>query len=300
MKMSRFSRLVFGGMFVVAMHVASAHAQTRTWVSGLGDDANACSRTAPCKTFAGALSKTAAGGEISVLDAAGYGAVTIDRAITINGEGTQAGVLVSSGAAITVAAGVSDRVILRNIMINGAGGGTNGVLISNGNVTIDKCFIFGFTTADGIGIYITASYTNVDIRDTNITNSTAGVLAQPSFYSHVRVSFDNVRINDAPGYGVVVNNASMWIRNSYINNTGNAAISATGSSAVTVEHTLLTSNGTAISAGDAARIVINDNSMYGNQSGLAIASGATVATANNNKSFFNGPGAAPNGNISIF
>ena len=73
-----------------------AHAQaTRTWVSGVGDDANPCSRTAPCKTFAGAISKTAAGGEIDALDPAGYGAVTITKSITIDGTGTLASVLVS-------------------------------------------------------------------------------------------------------------------------------------------------------------------------------------------------------------
>ena len=63
---------------------ASAQA-TRTWISGVGDDANPCSRTAPCKTFAGAISKTAEGGEINALDPGGYGAVTITKSITIDG-----------------------------------------------------------------------------------------------------------------------------------------------------------------------------------------------------------------------
>ena len=72
--------------------VAFAQA-TRTWVSGLGDDANPCSRTAPCKTFAGAISKTAPGGEISVLDPGGYGAVTITKPITISGVGEQASIV---------------------------------------------------------------------------------------------------------------------------------------------------------------------------------------------------------------
>src|SRR5438034_2024623 len=80
-----------------------AHAQaTRTWVSGVGDDANPCSRTAPCKTFAGAISKTAVSGEIDVLDPGGFGAVTITKAITISSEGFEAGVLVSGTNAIIV------------------------------------------------------------------------------------------------------------------------------------------------------------------------------------------------------
>src|SRR6202043_1176531 len=100
---------------------ASAQAQaTRTWVSGVGDDANPCSRTAPCKTFAGAISKTAAGGEIDALDPGGFGALTITKAITIDGGGGQvASVLVSGTPGITISAGSADRVILRNLAING-------------------------------------------------------------------------------------------------------------------------------------------------------------------------------------
>src|SRR5882724_9179059 len=76
---------------------------TRTWVSGVGDDANPCSRTAPCKTFAGAISKTAAGGEINVLDPGGFGALTITKAITIDATGGSiAGILVAAGSGITV------------------------------------------------------------------------------------------------------------------------------------------------------------------------------------------------------
>src|SRR5919112_4504399 len=90
---------------------ASAQA-TRTWVSGVGNDVNPCSRTAPCKTFAGAISKTAAGGEISVLDPGGFGAVTITKSITIDGDGTLAGILAAAGSGITVSAGPNDVVIL--------------------------------------------------------------------------------------------------------------------------------------------------------------------------------------------
>ena len=79
----------------VGASVASAQA-TRTWVSGVGDDANPCSRTAPCKTFAGAISKTAAGGEISVLDPGGFGAVTITKSITLSGVGVNASILASN------------------------------------------------------------------------------------------------------------------------------------------------------------------------------------------------------------
>src|SRR5437899_5436591 len=122
------------GMFVLAATVASpAAAQaSRTWVSGVGDDANPCSRTAPCKTFAGAISKTATGGEIDALDPAGFGGVTITKAITLDGGGGQvASVLVSGTNGIVVQAQPTDTVILRNLRINGVkgtpSGGLNGV-----------------------------------------------------------------------------------------------------------------------------------------------------------------------------
>src|SRR3989440_4176117 len=107
---------------LICNSLAQAQA-TRTWVSGVGDDANPCSRTAPCKTFAGAISKTAAGGEISVLDPGGFGAVTITKAITINGEGTLAGLLSATVNGIIVNAGANDIVTIRNVSINGAGSG---------------------------------------------------------------------------------------------------------------------------------------------------------------------------------
>ena len=121
--------LRIASLFAFALcSAAQVHAQaTRTWVSGVGDDANPCSRTAPCKTFAGAISKTAAGGEISALDPAGFGAVTITKSITINGDGTLASILSAGTNGIIVNAGPSDVVTIRNISINGAGTGLNGI-----------------------------------------------------------------------------------------------------------------------------------------------------------------------------
>src|SRR6478672_7601147 len=134
---------------VVLLWAGLAGAQaSRTWVSGVGDDANPCSRTAPCKTFAGAISKTAAGGEIDALDPAGYGALTITKAITLDGGGGQvASVLVSGTNGIVVQAGPSDVVILRNLRINGIGTGINGIRwLSGKDLNVENCFIFGFTT----------------------------------------------------------------------------------------------------------------------------------------------------------
>src|SRR5258705_7695857 len=93
------------GIAIPLLSAVSAQAQaTRTWVSGVGDDVNPCSRTAPCKTFAGAISKTAAGGEINCLDPAGFGAVTITKSLTISCEGVTGGIVVAGGNGINVSA----------------------------------------------------------------------------------------------------------------------------------------------------------------------------------------------------
>src|SRR5918997_1898922 len=97
MRLSRRIKLAFALALVVLVIPSSAFGQaTRTWVSGVGDDVNPCSRTAPCKTFAGAISKTAAGGEINVLDPGGFGSINITKSITIDGAGAHASILAAN------------------------------------------------------------------------------------------------------------------------------------------------------------------------------------------------------------
>src|SRR5919202_5589405 len=122
-RLSKFSpALVLVALALIIPASASAQA-TRTWVSGVGDDANPCSRTAPCKTFAGAISKTATAGEINCLDPGGFGGVTITKSLTIKCHYTEGGVLVSGTNAIVVNATNTDKVTLRGLDINGIGNG---------------------------------------------------------------------------------------------------------------------------------------------------------------------------------
>jgi hypothetical protein len=303
----RFGHLMFAGALAAVIHAAPAQAQTRTWVSGTGNDGNPCSRTLPCLTFAGALTKTAAGGEISVLDPGGYinSTLTINKAITINGEGTLASGLVTSGTAITIAAGATDQVILRNLSINGAGSSGVGIAINSGNVTIDKCFIYGFTNGfiGGFGILINASGSlNVDIRDAALTNNSWGVGAQTSSGT-VTVSVDNVHINAAAnGVATLSGGVLMSVRNSYIKNATSSAVSTpSGASTITLDHTMLTNNGTAVNASaSGSTIRLNEVSMFDNTTGLAIGAGATIATANNNHSAGNTTSAGTNGTVNTF
>ncbi len=154
---------------------------TRTWVSGVGDDANPCSRTAPCKTFAGAISKTAAKGEINVLDPGGFGAVTITKSITIKAEGVTAGVLTNAGNAISVNAGVNDKVKLFGLDIDGLGSASSGVRIFQAKtVVVRNSQIYEFAQ-NGVDIRPTNVGMHVVITDVHIHDIAGdGVLAAPT------------------------------------------------------------------------------------------------------------------------
>src|SRR5438270_4587945 len=116
MKHAAFFVLCFGASLIAWL--PDAQAQTRTWVSGVGDDLNPCSRTAPCKTFAGAISKTAAGGEIDCLDPGGFGGVTITKSITIDCTGTFGSILAAGANGVT-ANGACISGIVRNDSMQG-------------------------------------------------------------------------------------------------------------------------------------------------------------------------------------
>jgi hypothetical protein len=178
---------------------SSASAQaSRTWVSGVGDDANPCSRTAPCKTFAGAISKTAPKGEINCLDPGGFGGLTITKAITIKCHYTEGGVLVAGTNAFVVNAGTADRVTLRGLDFNGFGTGLNGIRILQArSVRVLDSEIYGFAR-DGIDIEPNAGVTTRVVVDrTHIHDNTGnGVLAAPANTGVARVTLRNNQIDD--------------------------------------------------------------------------------------------------------
>src|SRR5580700_10695315 len=178
---------VLGTTLLPVLCTVPAHAQaTRTWVSGVGDDANPCSRTAPCQTFAGAITKTAAGGEIDALDPGGFGILTITKSITIDGGGGVASVMVSGGFGITVSAGATDIVTIRNVQLQGDLGngsspgtsGTSGIVFNSGAMlVVDNCKIDGFT-ASGIAA-VTSANAILNVTNTLITNATYGIVLGP-------------------------------------------------------------------------------------------------------------------------
>jgi hypothetical protein len=184
---------------------------TRTWVSGVGDDANPCSRTAPCKTFAGAISKTAAGGEINCLDPGGFGALTITKAITIIcGETGEAGVLVSGTPGFTVAAGPTDKVILEGLDIYGLGTGTNGVNFVSGLVLIiNKCKISYFAS-NGVNVNSSTAGARAVINKSEIlfngtqgSPNSGGVTVQGNGVTNIAEVIDSLLQNNL-NYGLQV------------------------------------------------------------------------------------------------
>lgn len=179
---------------------------TRTWVSGVGDDANPCSRTSPCKTFAGAIAKTAAGGEIDALDPGGFGALTITKAVTIDGGGGQvASVLVSGTNGIVVAAGPTDVVTLRNLRINGiTGAGLNGIrYLSGAALHIQDCNVFGFSQ-DGINVATSGSNQTLFVNNSFLTDNLNGIQIAPTA-GNVRSMLVRVWANDNAGTGFLLN-----------------------------------------------------------------------------------------------
>ena len=122
MKTSKILLSFLSAIFVLFLFCSPSHAQSRTWVSGTGDDANPCSRTAPCKTFAGAISKTATGGEIDCLDPGGFSTSSFfTKSITIDCGAGQVGSILAAGTnGINVNAATTDVVRIRNLSIQGA------------------------------------------------------------------------------------------------------------------------------------------------------------------------------------
>ena len=207
--LNKFSATVFV-LFALMATPAMAQA-TRTWVSGVGDDANPCSRTAPCKTFAGAISKTAAGGEINALDPGGFGAVTITKSITIKADGDLASILVSGTNGIVINAAATDRIVIDGIEIEGLSNGTSlsGIsILSARDVVVRNTSIRGFNNAtSGNGILVNSSNkVNLTVENVLILNSNVGInVISPGLNGSARIY--NSQIISNTGAGVRVSGA---------------------------------------------------------------------------------------------
>jgi hypothetical protein len=280
-----------------------AHAQaTRTWVSGVGDDANPCSRTAPCKTFAGAISKTAPGGEIDVLDPGGFGALTITKAISIEADGLIAGVLVSGTNGFVISAAATDTVMIRGITFEGLGTGLDGIqVLQAGKVTIENCEINGFT---GFGIDFKPANANSQLFVTNTTvrhngNASAGggIIVAPSPVSTVGATLTNVRLQGNVVGLKVLDGGEVTVQQSTVTDSAfaglNVAVAGTSAS-LFLDHVVSASNNTiglgasSSGAGTATARIANSSFLLNGTGGVVQGTGGVIGTFGTNNIAGNG------------
>ena len=298
-------RFFFSIMAVAAFLVAvtsSANAQaSRTWVSGVGDDANPCSRTAPCKTFAGAISKTAACGEIDALDPGGYGAVTITKSITIDGTGTFASILASLVTGITINATNTDVITIRGISINGFCNGLRAMnILQAKTVNIEDCVMFRFA---GPGILVNETNDlQLNIRNTVVRDNTGAGLDATTSGGTLKGSIDNCSFR-GNNHGIHIKNNTRLVANNSVfsNNTTNGVFidATTGTSTVRVWNSMLSTNGgNGLRAGNAggaqsgAEVGQNQINQNG-ANGVLEGTGGLVETFGNNSIRGNGTDGCP-------
>jgi len=285
----RFAFRILTFLSVAIAFTAMAQAQaTRTWVSGVGDDANPCSRTAPCKTFAGAISKTAPAGEINVLDPGGFGAVTITKPITISSEGFEAGVLVSGTNAIIVnVPNATDVVVLRGLDIEGLNTGLSGItVLTGGTVQVENCTIKQFTVA-GINFTPTVANSKLFVLDTIVRNngnfgasSGQGILVNPSVAANA--DLNRVRLeNNVAGLKAQGATSKTSVSNSLAANNAFAGFSGAASGAIlNVDRSVSSHNGTGIVCASGAIVRLGNNSITDN--GSAVGGTGTCSSFQNN------------------
>ncbi|HEX8571198.1 MAG TPA: hypothetical protein VF759_00450 [Allosphingosinicella sp.] len=274
---------------------------TRTWVSGVGDDVNPCSRTAPCKTFAGAISKTAAGGEINCLDPGGFGAVSIIKSMTISCPYTEGGALAGGNGITFNMPATTDVGFIRGLDIFGVNPPTNGVrFVNNGSLTIEDTTIRRFNASGSFGVSYQPSgasrlyILNSTISDNGNGATGGGILIQPTGASgSAKVEMRGVRVVRNANNGIRIDTTgntaaagvSVVIHDSEISGhtaNGLQVITALGTSpvsAMVVGASIANNTGTGISAsGTGTLIRVADTTVTGNGSGVVAAGGGQIVS----------------------
>src|ERR1043166_8112389 len=302
----RFTIKVMAIAIFMFATVSIAQAQaSRTWVSGVGDDANPCSRTAPCKTWAGAISKTAACGEIDALDPGGFGAVTITKSITLDGTGTFASILASLVNGIVINAAATDVITIRGLSIDGFCNGINGInVLQAKTVNVEDCVIFRFSTGNGITVNETNDL-NLHVRNTVIRDNTLDGINMTSSGGVVRFTIDNCRLSgNANGIHARSGSQGTVDRSVMATNTSNGvfADAVTGGSVgiARVGNSKISNNGAngvrAGNGGNAGTSVVQiAQSQLNNNTanGALVSTGGIVETFTNNSILGNGTNGCP-------
>jgi len=306
------------GVAMAVVTAAPAGAQaTRTWVSGVGDDVNPCSRTAPCKTFAGAISKTAAGGEINCLDPAGFGAVTITKSLTISCPYTEGGAL-AGGNGIVVNAGPADVVFLRGLDIFGVAPPSNGIrFIAGGALHVEDSTIRRFNSVNSFGISFQPSgiselyLKNVTVAENGNGATGGGILLQPTGGAgSAQVVMRDVRVHNNANIGLSVNTTgatgpgsiAVGIDQSSFsgNGTGISVFTPSGTIQTNVQLSnsqVVNNSGTGlVTTGSTALMRVSFTTITGNAQGVSATNSSTMNSYGNNRNISNPTvGAANNG-----
>ncbi len=305
--------LATSGMMVGYATPAAAQA-TRTWVSGVGDDVNPCSRTAPCKTFAGAISKTAAGGEINCLDPGGFGAVTIIKSMTISCPYTEGGALAGGNGVVVNLPAATDVVVLRGLDIFGVNPPSNGVrFIASGSLHIEDCVIRRFNAASSAGVNFAPSGAgNLFIHNTTITQNGngvtgGGIVIAPTAGGSVKASIRNTRVIGNANAGIIVNSSATASPNGLLttiseseiagNPTGLNTVGGGTGNNVMVTRSVIAVNGIGVNTtGSNAVVRIGTTNISGNGTGITATLPGTNASYEDNQvdgnasnGTFNGP-----------
>jgi hypothetical protein len=279
---------------------------TRTWVSGVGDDANPCSRTAPCKTYAGAISKTAKDGEISTLDPGGFGAVTITKSITINGGGGGAGygailAALTTGVIINITdpADIRKSVKIDWLNINGASTGIDGIRMIAGNaLTVENTLIDGFTS-NGINLNFGAANagTQLSVHNTTVRNCVgAGIRTNAFTGGSIKTAISNCHITRCATGIDQVNGTIGGVHDCMVSlcTTGIQTAEPTAGSVVNIDSCTISNNsGTGVNVVGSSRARIARCNIF--QNGTSLAPAASVDSGGNNNIVGNTTNTAPAG-----
>ncbi|BDI30043.1 hypothetical protein CCAX7_20940 [Capsulimonas corticalis] len=277
--------LAAGLVLAASAHSALATGLAHTYVSGTGNDSNAGDRTTPCATFQAALANTLPGGVITALDAGDYGPVNITQAVTIDGSGVQASIVISSssGTGITVNTASSDTIILRHLSITGLPGTYTGIIAYAGNMVIDDCKISGFPT---YGLKVGGVSTAV-VDNTIITGNYEGIRAN----STGMVSLRNVTLQGNHS-ALECEGGPLDISHSHITQNVTIGLYAFGST-LTASDCMISGNGTGVFADTNSVIRLIDNDILNNTIGIDTTGPGTVSTSGNNHKAGNGTPGAP-------
>ena len=266
-------------LLAVAPHAADA-AIFRTYVSAFGSDSNLCTASSPCASFQAALAQTTAGGEIFVLNSADYGPVTINKSVTITSEGAVAGVLATTGAAITISAGASDVVNLRGLGLDGANSGSIGIqFVSGKSLTVQKSFVRNFANS-GITFSPSASAT-LFVSDTVVSNNGSNGILVSGGSSAVNAALSRVTAS-GNGVGVLASGSGVTLSvTDSVASNNTYGIGATAS-AVMVRNSTASNNSIGISSQTGATVRVSQSTVTGNGTGWQATDTSLLQSYRNN------------------